>query len=360
MKVINPGGTIGIIGSGQLGMMLTIKARQMGYKVILLTEVDNSPAVKYANATYNILDEFIANADIITVESENTDIEVLNYCNKLLKPSFKAVNIASNRFYEKELFNQLQIPTTEYKLIKSKDDIASVPNTIFPAILKTTRFGYDGKGQQAVNSIVELQRHFSTLQQECILEKKVAFTKEASVIIAINNNNQSIFPVTQNKHQNGILLSSQVPADIDHSIQQKMIEYTTRVAKELQYYGILTIEFFITENQVLANEMAPRVHNSGHHTIESCNISQFEQHIRAICNLPLAKVNCYTPTIMLNILSNNYNQLNWQKILEHEDARLHLYGKTPNKPNRKMGHITLSNSDLISLTNQAKAITYML
>jgi len=326
--MVLPPQTIGIMGGGQLGRMLAISARQMGYKVIILEPKADCPAKDFANkhiiANYddkNALDLLGLEADIITTEFENVPAQSMKYLSqfKPVYPRHNALLISQNRLKEKQFFNQVGIHTTEYYEIRYTTDIELVNVSIYPAILKTTTLGYDGKGQIPVNNKEELIVAFNTLRQtECILEKKLKISKEVSVIVARN------------------------------------------------YIGVLAIEFFITpENKIIANEMAPRPHNSGHHTIDACITSQFEQQIRSICNLKLGNSALHSQAIMLNLLSDIYKSPSnmlypaWDKVLaKYDNVKLHLYDKHLSTAllGRKMGHLTFIGKDIDTLLKQAEEV----
>ncbi len=352
--------TIGIIGGGQLGQMLAHTALSMSYRVAILDPDPNAPAKKYAFT--HIVAEFTDKealhklatiSDVITLEFENIPVDSLIYLeqHKPLYPSAHIIKIAQNRLLEKEFFNSLNIDTTEFYPIRYHSDIDNIQNNIFPAILKTTTLGYDGKGQIRVHNKNELISAFNALNhQECILEKLINLKLETSVIVARNQSETQVYEINENIHINGILDTTIAPARIDEDTKTQLQKYAIQIINKLEYIGVLVVEFFITEdNKILANEMAPRPHNSGHHTIESTITSQFEQHIRAICNLKLGDTRLHTKAIMLNILGDSYqnNELTQLEaiLLKFSNLKLHLYDKLIAKQSRKMGHITLLNED---------------
>ncbi|MFN8769619.1 MAG: 5-(carboxyamino)imidazole ribonucleotide synthase [Neisseriaceae bacterium] len=356
---ILPPAVLGIVGGGQLGQMFAFKAREMGYGVAILEPDENAPAKTFANyhivARYDdkkALNELARLSSVITTEFENVPADSLKYLSqfKPVYPHYKALEITQNRIKEKDFFNEIQIHTASYKAIISINDVEQIDESLFPGILKTASGGYDGKGQIQVNSKQELQLAFEKLNTSCILEKIVDLKMELSVVVSKNLFETEVFPVTENIHKNGILDISIAPARINDELTHRAQQYAIKIINHLDYIGVLAIEFFISKNnEILANEMAPRPHNSGHHTIESCMTSQFEQQIRSICNLKLGKTDLHTPSIMLNLLGDIYpngNNPDWDKILsKYNNAKLHLYGKKIAKPGRKMGHVTLIGAD---------------
>jgi 5-(carboxyamino)imidazole ribonucleotide synthase len=376
MGMVLPPQTIGIMGGGQLGRMLAISARQMGYKVIILEPKADCPAKDFANkhiiANYddkNALDLLGLEADIITTEFENVPAQSMKYLSqfKPVYPRHNALLISQNRLKEKQFFNQVGIYTTEYYEIRYTTDIDLVNVSIYPAILKTTTLGYDGKGQIPVNNKEDLIAAFNTLRQtECILEKKLKISKEVSVIVARNMKESCTYDIVENTHKNGILDISIAPARINENLKNELQDWAIAIVNQLDYIGVLAIEFFITpENKIIANEMAPRPHNSGHHTIDACITSQFEQQIRSICNLKLGNSALHSQAIMLNLLSDIYKSPSnmlypaWDKVLaKYDNVKLHLYDKHLSTAllGRKMGHLTFIGKDIDILLKQAEEV----
>lgn len=361
--IITPPATIGILGGGQLGQMLAMKAREIGYQVAILDPDKDAPAKSFA--TWHIttafddeagLRELAARADVITTEFENVPEKSLRFLVQLkpVYPSAQAVAITQNRIKEKTFFNEIGVKTVDFYKISNTNDIEAVTDDIFPAILKTATLGYDGKGQIRVANKTELTNAFQQFNCECILEQMVLLQLEASVIVARNQSETAVYSVNENIHHNSILNITICPARIAPSLAKELQDYAVRIIDKLDYIGILVIEFFITkDNQILANEMAPRPHNSGHHTIESTVTSQFEQQLRAICNLKLGKTTLHTPSVMLNILGENYVNGNISQIetivSKYDNLKLHLYGKTTPKIGRKMAHLTMVGDNIENL-----------
>jgi 5-(carboxyamino)imidazole ribonucleotide synthase len=375
-KIVIPPQAIGIMGGGQLGRMLAIEAKQMGYTVIILDPNINCPASKFADChiktafnDLNGLDELIKLSDVITTEFENVPLDSLKYLNQKVNvfPHYEAVKITQNRILEKQFFNKNGIPTTKFTAINSHTDINATVTDLFPGILKTTTLGYDGKGQIKVANLNELASAFLNLQEvPCILEKVVELKLEVSIIVARNTFEKSAYLVTENQHINGILDITIAPARIDDELQTKITQIALQIIEQLDYIGVLAIEFFIdSNNNILANEMAPRPHNSGHYTINASLTSQFEQQLRAICNLKLGKTDLTQKAVMLNLLGDIWQsetiEAQWDKILtKYDNLKLHLYEKNEAKRGRKMGHLTILGHNLELLIHEITEIKQIL
>lgn len=335
MKTILPGKTIGIIGGGQLGRMLAMSAKEMGYKIAILDPSKDCCSRLFADIfiessfnDFEKLEELCKLSDVITFEFENIDADNLNKLkgkyNIVQDPEF--LKITQNRFLEKEFAKKLGIPTVKYINIS---DI--IPNDIEidkEYLMKTTRFGYDGKGQKKISSKSEIETN-------CILEEIVKLDKEISVVAVKDVKGIEIIAVVENKHVKNILYKSKIPTTATKSQELKAIEYTRKILSNIDYFGVLTVEFFISDDEVIFNEIAPRVHNSGHITMQSARKSQFRAHIEAISGLSVGKID-NVETTMYNILGqdlefylNNINKF---------EGFLHLYEKEP-RENRKVGHI---------------------
>jgi len=363
-KNLLPGATIGMLGGGQLGRMFTIAARNMGYKVIVLEPDTGSPAGQLADqhiiAAYDdeaALMQMSDRCDVITTEFENIPAEVLTKLSESLPvhPSAAAVKIAQDRIVEKEFILSCGLLPVPYGVIKSESDIATAVKDIsFPAIIKTARFGYDGKGQLTVKSADEVEEAFKeTGKVACVLEQRIDLDCEISVILGRNQKGDSnCFPVSENIHKDGILYQSICPANISEIIVEAAQAAAKRIADKLDYVGVLAVEFFVSkQGDLLVNEMAPRTHNSGHFTIDACVTSQFEQQVRMVCGLPFGDSNLLSPVVMTNMLGDLWiskdqqNQPKWQNLFKNTATKLHLYGKAEARKGRKMGHFcTLANS----------------
>ena len=358
-----PGSTVGMLGGGQLGRMFTIAARNLGYKVVVLEPDPDSPAGQLADqhiiAAYddaNVLASMGKQCDVITTEFENIPAEVLNelteYCP--VYPSADAVEKAQDRIVEKEFILSCGLLPVPYGVINTNSDIASaVKDLNFPAILKTARFGYDGKGQQTINNVDEVEAAFKEAGQvSCVLEQRIDLDCEISVILGRNQQGETqCFPVAENIHRNGILHQSLVPARVADNLASAAQAAAKRVADKLNYVGVLAVEFFVTKKgELLVNEMAPRTHNSGHYTLDACVTSQFEQQVRMVCGLAFGDTRLLSPVVMTNMLGDLWGdvaggQPQWDKLLKSANSKLHLYGKKEARAGRKMGHFcTLAES----------------
>lgn len=365
---ILPGATIGMIGGGQLGRMFVIAAKYMGYNVIVLEPGENSPAGQVADeqlvAAYDdpeALGEFAKRCDVITTEFENIPASVLDDLSQhcLVHPSAEALGKTQDRIVEKHFIRSCGLLPVPYGVIKTRSDIGMAIESIeFPAILKTARFGYDGKGQITVHNHDEVVAAFQTLgAADCVLEQRIDLDCEISVVIARSiNGDTETFPIPENIHRDGILFQSLVPARVDEDIAQAATAAAKQIAKNLGYVGVLAVEFFVTkQGQLLVNEIAPRTHNSGHFSIDACVTSQFEQQVRTVCNLPFGSTTLLSPVVMTNLLGDLWGGAapDWVKVFDSPASKLHLYGKDAAKPGRKMGHFcTLADS---AETAQAEA-----
>lgn len=357
-KKIYPGATIGIFGGGQLGKMLAQAARKMGYNVITLDPTHNSPCAQVADeqiiASFDDCGaaERLADAsDVLTYEFENVNAGIIEHLEKkerLVFPSSSVLRITQNRIKEKEFLKKIGIPVTEFRAIASSSDLKKAQEELkLPAMLKTATGGYDGKGQMLLKTegdILDVPEDFFV--GKLIWEKYVPFVKEISLICVRGGDNEiKTFPVSENIHRNNILYISSVPADISSEVEAKATEIGMKISQELEVVGAIGVEMFLCEDEtILVNEIAPRVHNSGHYTIEACYTSQFEQHIRAICGMPLGETELLSPVAMVNILGEKDNEraslTGVAKTLSIPGVSLHLYGKKMVKVGRKMGHLT--------------------
>jgi len=341
---------LGIIGGGQLGSLLAVAAKKLDIKTTIYCDDIDAPAQNFCDqfifGEYNdkkkIL-EFINAVNVITYEFENIPYETLNEMNKLKsvfpKPSVN--RLIQHRLAEKDFINKLNIRTTRYVSIEKKSDIETLEDFL-PGILKTTTMGYDGKGQYPINSIKDLNSLHIDFSKGYILEKLVKLKKEISVIVTrFGNNNYEIYEPIENTHQNQILKHSKIPAEISKKILDESKEWSIRIAEELKYIGTLCVEFFIDRNENLyVNEIAPRVHNSGHLTINAYNISQFENHVRAVCSLEKIPLKKISDAEMINLIGNQIEP--YRKNLELNNNQFFFdYLKKEIKEKRKMGHITI-------------------
>ena len=341
--------TLGIIGGGQLGSMLAIAAKKLNVKTAVFCDDIDAPAQNFCNQfvfgrydNKEKISEFINQVDLVTYEFENIPFETLNEINKfktvLPKPSVN--RLIQHRLAEKDFINKLNIRTTRYVSIEKKSDIEALEDFL-PGILKTTTLGYDGKGQHPIKSIEEFKLLNIDFSKEYILEKLVKLKKEISVIVTrFGINNYEIYEPIENTHQDQILKYSLIPALVSKKIIEQSKDWATRIAEELKYIGSLCVEFFIDRNENLyVNEIAPRVHNSGHLTINAYNVSQFENHVRAVCSLEKIPLRKISNAKMINLIGNQIEPYR-QNLKLNENEFFFDYLKKEVKEKRKMGHIT--------------------
>ena len=340
---------LGILGGGQLGSMLSIAAKKLDIETIIYCDDSGAPAQNFCNefinAPYNNKEkiyEFAKKVDVVTYEFENIPFESLNELNKLKtvlpKPSIN--RLIQHRLAEKDFINKLNIRTTRYVQIENKDDLLPLGDFL-PGILKTTTMGYDGKGQYPINDINQIEKLNIDFEKEYILEKLVKLKKEISVIITrFDNNKYEIYEPIENIHQDQILRQSKIPAEISKKLFDQSKEWAILIAEELRYVGTLCVEFFIDRNDNLyVNEIAPRVHNSGHLTINAFNVSQFENHVRAVCSLEQIPLKKLSNAEMINIIGNQIVPYR-QNLKLNNNQFLFDYLKKDIKEKRKMGHLT--------------------
>lgn len=365
--MILPGATLGMLGGGQLGRMFTVAAQTMGYKVIVLDPDANSPAgiiaeqhicAKYDDETALISLAFAC--DAITTEFENIPAATLAFleAKTVVHPSSAALAKTQNRIVEKEFIASLGIAVAPFLAIRTDADIDKIDvNIMLPAILKVANFGYDGKGQIVCHTVDEVKQAFRDLNQaECVLEQRINLEREVSTVLARSQlGDITNFPIAENVHINGILHSTTVPSIINEKQAETVIELADKIAEALNYVGTMAVEFFISqEGDIIANEIAPRPHNSGHFTLDACETSQFEQQVRMLCNLPSGNCELTSPVVMINLLGDVWGESdpNWYALLSIPNNKLHLYGKQAARAGRKMGHFNV----LASSTEQAMAI----
>ncbi len=364
---ILPGATLGILGGGQLGRMFVSAARAMGYEVVVLDPDGSSPAgsmaTKHLQAKYDdreALDYMAKHCAAVSTEFENIPSDTLDYLANFVPvhPSASALRIAQNRYSEKIFFQSLGLSIANFLSIESEDDIELAKDFSFPAILKTNTLGYDGKGQIVCQNHGELVDALSQIGSvSYVLEKRIDLVKEVSVVLCRNQAGEvNCFPLAENQHSNGILDISIAPANLSQEMTVEIIDAATKIAHGLDYCGVLAVEFFISsDNEILINEMAPRPHNSGHYTLDACYTSQFEQQVRMMCGLSAGDSALHTPVAMWNMLGNIWPESaspNWDDLLKHGKAKLHLYGKAEARVGRKMGHVNFladSTADAVEL-----------
>ncbi len=368
--MIAPGATLGLLGGGQLGRMFIMAARTLGYRVTVLDPDPLSPAAEFATGHLNTafthpvsLAELAQTCAAVTTEFENAPAEALLALAEktVVRPSGKAVAVAQDRSREKSFFGASGLPVGPYADVREEADFApALARVKLPAILKTARFGYDGKGQATIATRADLEREFAQWRRvPCVLEERLELDLEISVILGRSDDGRvEVFPVAENRHARGILDLTIAPARIPATLAAKAQELATRLAKALDYVGVLAVEMFVSGGRLLVNEIAPRPHNSGHYTIDACRTSQFEQQVRVLCGLPLGDPTLHTPAVMVNLLGDIWGagEPRWEAVLRHAGAHLHLYGKRDARPGRKMGHVTVCEATLERALEVATAI----
>jgi len=348
---LDPGSVIGILGGGQLGRMIALAAARLGYRCHIFSDVPDSPATQVC-ATSTVadysdreaLDRFARAVDVVTLEFENIpEMAVRAVAERVpVRPGPKALAIAQDRILEKNFLNGIGIATAPYCHVTDRSSLDDAVKAVgCPSILKTATSGYDGKGQIVVGTESDLDAVYRDIGTDhAVLEGFVDFAMEISVIVArgLNGDIAAYVPV-KNRHVDGILDTTIVPAGISPGAAARAGKIARRAIEALDIVGLLAVEMFVTwDGEVLVNEIAPRPHNSGHWTIDGCAISQFQQLVRAICGLPLGSTQRHSDAVMKNLVGDEVNA--WLEILAEPGARLHLYGKTETRPGRKMGHVT--------------------
>lgn len=356
--MILPGKTIGILGGGQLGRMMAIAAREMGYRIAVLEPKSDSPCGQLADheviTAYDDMDgarELAQISDVITYEFENVDLRTAEWLetNGNLPQGSRLLQLTQDREFEKKAILKSGSNVAKFAIVHNEEDLQKAIGEIgFPAVLKTCRGGYDGKGQIVLRSQEDVGQAIGTFvgKEKAILEQWVPFEKELSVIVARSTTGETkTFPVVENIHKDNILHKTIVPAEISGEINRKATEVALGLAESFDLVGTLAVEMFLTgQGEILVNELAPRPHNSGHFSIDACETSQFQQHIRAICGWPLGDTTLLKPAVMVNILGEDLQKA-IDAIPHYNDVKFHLYGKDAAKPKRKMGHVTvLANS----------------
>ncbi len=356
--MILPGATLGLLGGGQLGRMFTVAARTLGYRVTVLDPDAHAPAAEFATAHLRAeftdptaLDQLARTCAAVTTEFENAPAAALDAlaASVVVRPAGSAVAVAQDRRREKGFFAAHGFPVGAFAVIDGPGDIeAALGRVRLPALLKTARLGYDGKGQVRIERPDDLARAFAQCRLvPCVLEELLPLDREISVVLARGEDGAcAVFPVAENRHARGILDVTVAPARIPVALAAEATALATRLAGELEYVGVLAVEMFVVGDRLLLNEIAPRPHNSGHYTIDACRTSQFEQQVRVLCGLPLGDPSQHTPAVMVNLLGDIWNagEPRWEAVLRHPGAHLHLYGKREARPGRKMGHVTVCES----------------
>lgn len=364
---------IGIIGGGHLGKMMILEAKKMGFYVIILDPTKKCPA--HSIADQHLVADFddreairklAQKSDLITYEFEHIDVEVLKELeieDYKIYPTARSLEIIQNKYHQKNVLKQDQIAVPDFKKVLGPADIKEAARDFgYPLMLKSCTGGYDGKGNSLINSQVEVESAFQELgagKTPLMVEEYIPFKKEISIIAARGlNGEMKVYPVGENDHRENILYETKVPAEISAELKQEAEEFAREVLKVFEGVGIFCVEMFVTEEgQLLVNEIAPRPHNSGHYTIEGCVTSQFEQHIRAITDLPLGDTTLVRPAVMRNILGSGQEGkaeiIGLDPALAVEGVKVHIYQKTISRPGRKMGHLTVTAASLKIAADQA-------
>lgn len=369
---LRPPANIGIIGGGQLGRMLTVEAKRMGYNTIVLDPKPNSPAGQVSDeqiiadfSDINGLRELAKKTNVMTYEFEHIDVELLSLIEKegyKVYPSSNTLKIIQNKYVQKGILKDAGIKVPDFYQIKSMDELKDVFYKLDKRIvLKTCTGGYDGKGNIIIKDINQLEEAYAEFcNHEIMAEEFVEYIKEVSIIIAKNHKEVSFYPIAENIHKDSILIKSIIPARISLEVEEKVVNEAKKVIETLDDFGIFCVEFFIDSNSnVLVNEIAPRPHNSGHYTIEGCISSQYEQLIRIITGMPLGSTKLRLPCAMYNILGSSdvdgkYCINGLESILDIEDCYFHLYGKDESKHLKKIGHITALDQNIEMADEKAR------
>ncbi|MNO77715.1 N5-carboxyaminoimidazole ribonucleotide synthase [compost metagenome] len=363
--IIQPGSTIGVLGGGQLGRMMALAGSNLGYRFITLDPVPESPCGQVAGqivAEYSdqtAARELAGRSDVITYEFENVDAEVAALLEELsyVPQGSRLLYTTQHRLREKRAVEKAGAKVAPYAEIGSEADLREAVSRLgIPCVLKTAMGGYDGKGQWVIRSESEIGPAYAELSKagvELVLEQFITFVKEISVIAARSPRGEiKTFPVAENFHVDNILHASIVPARVDEKVLREAERLASNIAESMEAVGLLAVEMFLTEDgDIYVNELAPRPHNSGHYTMEACATSQFEQHVRAVCNLPLGPTKLRTPVVMVNVLGEHMEDVvkivvDGTKAGFNVIPKVHLYGKTGSAPKRKMGHINLLCEDV--------------
>ena len=370
MTPILPGATLGMLGGGQLGRYALIAARTMGYRTAVLDPNPQAPAKAVADVRFDAefgdeaaLGGLAAAADVVTIEFENPPAAALEFLagRTRVAPSPTVVAVAQDRIREKQFLVESGFPVAPYAVVDGAD---ADPDVTYPAILKTARLGYDGKGQRTVGDVSTMRAAWRLLGSvPCVLEHALALETEVSVVVARTaGGDVAAFPVAENTHVDGILDLTVVPAAVSRRVADRAVGLAMAVADALDYVGVLAVEMFVVDGDLVVNELAPRPHNSGHWTLDVAQTSQFAQQVRAVCGLGLGDTTMTRPAAaMVNLLGDLWSAQtpDWQPVLELPDVALHLYGKSAPRPGRKMGHLTTwarSPLEAVTLALRARSL----
>ncbi|MGI9031047.1 MAG: 5-(carboxyamino)imidazole ribonucleotide synthase [Ilumatobacteraceae bacterium] len=365
--MIVPPATIGVLGGGQLGRYTVVAARLAGYRTVVLDPDPAAPAGRVADehlvAAYDdpdALDRLATMCAVVTTEFENPPADALSRlaADVVVAPSPHAVAVAQDRRSEKRFLSGLGVPTAPFAVVEELNEPAAIG---YPAILKTARLGYDGKGQRTVASAVDLRSARDELGGvPCVLERRVPLDVELSVVLARTADGcTAVYPVAENHHRHGILDLTVVPARVAPELASAAVDLATRIADALDYVGVLAVELFVSDGELLVNELAPRPHNSGHWTLDAATVSQFDQQVRAVCGAALGATGMTAPAAaMVNLLGDLWSDgdPDWAVVLADRATRLHLYGKAAPRPGRKMGHLTVLDTTPDAAAERARTL----
>lgn len=358
------GSTIGIIGGGQLGRMMTTVAKHMGYRVIVLDPTPDCPTAQVADgqivAAYDDLaavQQLADKCDVVTYEFENVDLTAAQILEEagILPQGANSLKVTQDRELEKKAMVDSNQPVADFAIVTTKEELQAATAKIgYPSVAKTCRGGYDGKGQVKLSNEADIETAIEMLQQagRLIVERWVPFDKEISIVFTRSQTGEiTYFPVAENIHRDHILHATIAPARVSEQIAEKARQAAKAIAETIDVVGTFAIEMFVIEEGIMINELAPRPHNSGHFTIEACDVSQFEQHIRAICGLPLIPIHAHGGAVMVNLLGKDVEPF-FRQLDNNPHAHIHMYGKIENKPLRKMGHVTFIGDDPFLIYNE--------
>jgi 5-(carboxyamino)imidazole ribonucleotide synthase len=366
-----PGATIGIIGGGQLARMMALEAKRMGYRIAVLDPDANGPAASVADLHIAAAIDDVAAArllaaqcDVVTLDTEHVPAELLRELeeHRPVRPSSHVLGVVQDRLAQRLFLESRGLPQVRHAELTSSSDIALAASKVgFPCVLKTRRDGYDGKGQAAAGSLAELESAWNALGcVPTIVEAFVHFDKEVSVLLARGLDGEiRFYDVAENVHRRHVLHTTRAPASISPALVTLAEEIGAQIATDLQHVGMIAVEFFLThDGEMLVNEIAPRTHNSGHYTFGACVTSQFEQHLRAICGLPLGDTALLSPVVMLNLLGDSWLRggPDWLKVVTHPSIRFHVYGKKLATSGRKMGHLLVLGDSVERALSIAESI----
>ncbi len=371
MTRVFPGGTIGVLGGGQLGRMLAFEARRMGYRVAVLDPEPESPAAQVADVhvrgafdDLEAAEQLARCSDVITLDTEHVPFALLERLEALkpVRPSPRVLRIIQDRLEQRRFLDGQRAPQARYAPVWDRESLHAAADAVgLPAVLKTRRAGYDGKGQARLTRSDRLVDAWQAVgQAPAILESFVDFEREISVLLARDvDGNVRFHPIAENVHRHHVLRTSRVPARVSEALASEAQALGARLASALDHVGMMAIELFVTrEGRLLVNELAPRTHNSGHYSFGACATSQFEQHLRAVCGLPLGDTSLLRPAVMLNLLGDLWSAgpPSFGSVLAHPTAHLHLYGKRRASPGRKMGHVLILDDDVERASALAETI----